>query len=229
MSESGMREPDAAEELELLAVAEQFAMEYAAGANPRLAVYLQRYPQHAAELAAFVTALLAEGGPELSAVGKDGPAGEAALSPGTQRALERIFPAATHEGTQAAVAERRAAYAPGGSGTTPSPGVLALARQHGLTPQALAQALHLSPALVRWLDAGGIAGERPPEPLVERLEALLGLPHERVIAALDASRADDVPVTGAPARTTLREALIGDASLSKSYLREWLALLDEHA
>jgi hypothetical protein len=224
MSECGMQEPDAAaEELELLAIAEQFAAEHAAGANPRLADYLQRYPRHAAELTAFVTALLAEAAPQDSSTEPGKTVHGVARSPGTVRALARIFPGATHEEPRAAVAETRAAYAPGGSDETASPGLLALARERGLTPEALAHALHLSPALVYWLDAGGIAGERAPEPLVERLAAVLDLPHEQAIAALGALRA------GAPARTALREAVIGDASLSKARLREWLALLDEDA
>jgi hypothetical protein len=229
MSERGMWEPDAAEKLELLAIAEQFAAEHAAGANPRLAEYLQRYPRHAAELTAFVAALLADAAPDDSSTETGETVHRAALSAGTVRALAHIFPGATHAEPQAAVAETRAAYAPGGSDETARPGLLSLARERGLTPETLAHALHLSPALVRWLDAGGIVGERAPEPLVERLAAALDLPHEQTIAALGALRADDAPAAGAPARSALREAVIGDASISKAHLREWLALLDVNA
>jgi hypothetical protein len=98
MSERSKREPYPANELELLAIAEQFATEHAAGANPRLAEYLRRYPEHAAELTAFVTAPLAE----------DARLAGAVLSPGTLRALARIFSSATHGEPQAAVAEQRA-------------------------------------------------------------------------------------------------------------------------
>lgn len=227
MSERGGQEPNAAEKLELLAIAEQFAAEHAAGANPRLAEYLQRYPRHAAELTAFVTALLGEAAPADPSIASGAIVHGVALSPGTVRALAQIFSRATHEEPQAAVAETRAAYAPGGSNETASPGLLSLARERGLTPEALAHALHLSLALVRWLDAGGIAGARAPEPLVERLAAALDLPHQKAIAALGALRADDAPAAGTPARMALREAVIGDASLSKARLREWLALLDK--
>jgi hypothetical protein len=64
---------------------------------------------------------------------------------------------------------------------------------------------------------------------VERLAATLCLPREQVITALAASMPDDVSAAGAPPWTTLREDVIGDASLSKAHLREWLALLDERA
>src|SRR5262249_1068610 len=49
-----------AAELEVLALAEQFAAEQRAGRAPRLSAYLERYPQYAAQLTDFVAGLLAD-------------------------------------------------------------------------------------------------------------------------------------------------------------------------
>lgn len=95
-------------ELQELAIQEQFAAEYRAGRNPRLADYLRAYPEHAGSLSDFVARLLDEG--DVS----EGDTAPAPLSSGSRRALDAIFSESSGQSPARTVAERRARYtAPG--------------------------------------------------------------------------------------------------------------------
>ena len=98
-------------ELELLAIEEQFIAEHEAGAAPRLATYVKRYPKYAQVLAAFITEYLAPTGTvaEEDGVGDAGVTGRP-LGAGTQRALDAIF--GTPEENRR-VAEQRETYTVG--------------------------------------------------------------------------------------------------------------------
>lgn len=110
---------DRARELELRAIEEQFLAEQRAGLDPRLATYLQRYPDYGAELAAFIARTFVPdsqvGGALLFADESATPSHEqrVALSSGTRRALDEIFgyDTGTTIRDQARVAERHAPYA----------------------------------------------------------------------------------------------------------------------
>ncbi len=109
-------------ELQLLAVLDRFAGEVEAGAEPRLAVYLERYPQFTAELTDFAAGYLLDAAPA-EAAGTGHPSAsdaasvaEDALSDGSRRALALLFPGADGDyraspSALKAVAERRAEYA----------------------------------------------------------------------------------------------------------------------
>lgn len=108
---------NAARELELRAIEEQFLSEQRAGLHPRLSTYLRRYPDFGAELAATIALTFipdSQAAVALIADGRDEGAHEkrTALSSGTWRALENIFGSDMGETTfgQSRVAERRADY-----------------------------------------------------------------------------------------------------------------------
>lgn len=112
-------------ELQLLAVLDRFARDVEAGAVPRLSTYLARYPQFAAELTDFASDYLLTAAPPDTdtdtmpsvAASHSEVATRAALSPGSKRALARLFPGAGGDSGEPAgddmlkaVAERRADY-----------------------------------------------------------------------------------------------------------------------
>ncbi len=115
---------DAARQLELHAIEEQFLSDWRSGLRPQLSTYLLRYPDYSAELATFVAhSFIPDSQSGALRLIDDMPPYEhrGALSSGTQQALEAIFgadagPAAS---PRARVAEQRAAYMDGVAPTSP--------------------------------------------------------------------------------------------------------------
>jgi hypothetical protein len=209
-----------AEELELLAIEERFVAEHRAGQQPRLSAYVAAYPRHGQALAAFVAAYLDE-----EAGDAGGEPAAAQLSAGTQRALDLLFPLPQPEAGvrewQAGV--QRVAESPEVYATGPDTGLLAEATARGMTAEALAEALDLTPALVRWLDVTAFTTEEAPAELVRRLARALGVSHEAALAALEAG-GGPVELDGARA---FRAALMADATLGEERRQRWLAALGE--
>jgi hypothetical protein len=195
---------DEAAELEVLALAEQFAAELRAGRAPRLSAYLARYPQYAAQLTDFAADLLAD---EPEAAPGSAPT---ALAPGTVRALDILFAAeATDEQTHLArVAEQPAEYVAGR-------GLLAAAHAKGISTHALAAATDLSPQLLSLLDTKTVAGTEVPPALVARLGGALGLPPTQVKGLLRRAEAPALPAEG------LRELLTTHPSLRDEQRARW--------
>lgn len=118
---------DAAHQLELHAIEEQFLSDWRAGLRPLLSTYLRRYPDYSAELATFVArSFMPDSQSGALLLIDDIPAYElrVALSSGTRRALEAIFGADADIGPaaspQARVAEERAGYMDGVAPTAPT-------------------------------------------------------------------------------------------------------------
>ncbi len=198
---------------ELLAIEERFVAEHEAGRNPRLADFMAAYPQHRAALAAFATEYLDE------ADGAPSEAHEAPLSRGTRRAFDLIFAdaAGADEGL-ARVAETRAAY------DARAPRLLDLARERGLSVEALAGALDLTPGLVRWLEATPLAQGELAAALIARLAGILAVSGPEVSAALARGYAS----TGEADRLAdFRAALLADAALPDAARARWFAILDD--
>ena len=195
---------DEAAELEVLALAEQFAAELRAGRAPRLSAYLERYPQYAAQLTDFAADLLAD---EPEAAPGSAPT---ALAPGTVRALDILFAAeATDEQTHLArVAEQPAEYVAGR-------GLLAAAHAKGISTHALAAATDLSPQLLSLLDTKTVTGAEVPPALVARLGGALGLPPTQVKGLLRRAEAPALPAEG------LRELLTTHPSLRDEQRAHW--------
>ena len=195
---------DEAAELEVLALAEQFAAELRAGRAPHLSAYLERYPQYAAQLTDFAADLLAD---EPEAAPGSAPT---ALAPGTVRALDILFAAeATDEQTHLArVAEQPAEYVAGR-------GLLAAAHAKGISTHALAAATDLSPQLLSLLDTKTVAGTEVPPALVARLGGALGLPPTQVKGLLRRAEAPPLPAEG------LRELLTTHPSLRDEQRARW--------
>jgi len=195
---------DEAAELEVLALAEQFAAELRAGRAPRLSAYLERYPQYAAQLTDFAADLLAD---EPEAAPGSAPS---ALAPGTVRALDILFAAeATDEQAHLArVAEQPAEYVAGR-------GLLAAAHAKGISTHALAAATDLSPQLLSLLDTKTVAGTEVPPALVARLGGALGLPPTQVKGLLRRAEAPALPAEG------LRELLTTHPSLRDEQRARW--------
>jgi hypothetical protein len=195
---------DEAAELEVLALAEQFAAELRAGRAPRLSAYLERYPQYAAQLTDFAADLLAD---EPEAAPGSAPS---ALAPGTVRALDILFAAeATDEQAHLArVAEQPAEYVAGR-------GLLAAAHAKGISTHALAAATDLSPQLLSLLDTKTVAGTEVPPALVARLGGALGLPPTQVKGLLRQAEAPALPAEG------LRELLTTHPSLRDEQRARW--------
>ncbi len=115
---------DAAHQLELHAIEEQFLSDWRSGLRPQLSTYLRRYPDYSAELATFVARSFmpdSQSGALLLIDHVPSYEHRVALSSGTRRALEAIFgadagPAAS---PQARVAEQRAGYMDGVAPTSP--------------------------------------------------------------------------------------------------------------
>ena len=191
-------------ELEVLALAEQFAAELRAGRAPRLSAYLERYPQYAAQLTDFAADLLADE-PE-AALGS----APTALAPGTVRALDILFAAeATDEQAHLArVAEQPAEYVAGR-------GLLAAAHAKGISTHALAAATDLSPQLLSLLDTKTVAGTEVPPALVARLGGALGLPPTQVKGLPRRAEAPALPAEG------LRELLTTHPSLRDEQRARW--------
>ena len=196
---------DEAAELEVLALAEQFAAELRAGRAPRLSAYLERYPQYAAQLTDFAADLLADE-PEEATPGS----APSALAPGTVRALDMLFAAeATDEQTHLArVAEQPAEYVAGR-------GLLAAAHAKGISTHALAAATDLSPQLLSLLDTKTVAGTEVPPALVARLGGALGLPPTQVKGLRRRAEAPALPAEG------LRELLTTHPSLRDEQRARW--------
>ncbi len=195
---------DEAAELEVLALAEQFAAELRAGRAPRLSAYLERYPQYAAQLTDFAADLLAD---EPEAAPGSAPS---ALAPGTVRALDILFAAeATDEQAHLArVAEQPAEYVAGR-------GLLAAAHAKGISTHALAAATDLSPQLLSLLDTKTVAGTEVPPALVARLGGALGLPPTQVKGLRRRAEAPALPAEG------LRELLTTHPSLRDEQRARW--------
>jgi hypothetical protein len=200
---------DEAAELEVLALAEQFAAELRAGRQPRLSAYLERYPQYAAQLTDFVAELLAD---EPEAAPRSAPT---SLAPGTVRALDILFaPEATDEQAHLArVAEQPATYSAGR-------GLLAAAHAKGISTDALAAATDLSPQLLSLLDTKALAGAEVPPALVARLGGALGLPPTQIKGLLRRAEAPALPAEG------LRELLTTHPSLRDEQRARWRRALD---
>lgn len=111
---SGVRPELSPEERELqeLAIQERFMEEYRAGLQPRLADYIQTYPEHVTALTEFVARFLDEG------QAAETPSERAPLSSGTQRALETLFGSPAKGNNSQAVAETRANYTAAGPDAT---------------------------------------------------------------------------------------------------------------
>ena len=104
------------DDLELLAIEEQFLAELRAGQGPRLAMYMERYPEHAAALADFAARTLSEDEAQRGTGKEDDATRAQPLAAGTRRALDVIFGAeeagfyGQTDYEAGAVAETRAGY-----------------------------------------------------------------------------------------------------------------------
>jgi hypothetical protein len=197
---------DEATELEVFALAEQFAAELRVGRAPCLSAYLERYPQYAAQLTDFVADLLADE-PEAAL----GPASTStALAPDTVRALDILFAAepTDEQAHLARVAEQPAEYVAGR-------GLLAAAHAKGISTHALAAATDLSPQLLSLLDTKTVTGAEVPPALVARLGGALGLPPTQVKGLLRRAEAPALPAEG------LRELLTMHPSLRDEQRARW--------
>lgn len=95
-------------DLQAMAILERFAEEYRAGRNPRLADYLQAYPDFAGSLSEFVAHLLDEGDEA------EVDSAPAPLSSGSRRALDAIFREPGGQPAARYVAESPAKYTASG-------------------------------------------------------------------------------------------------------------------
>lgn len=83
--------------LELLAIEQQFVAEYEAGAAPRLATCVLRYPEHAEALTTFVAEYLTPSGGVAEEEAGEEVETRRPLGTGTRRALDAIFGAQEKE------------------------------------------------------------------------------------------------------------------------------------
>ena len=224
-----------ARELELLAVLDHFAHEVDAGAEPRLATYLERYPQFAAELAEFASGYLVDARlPDAESVEIAGleasrvKPGE--LSAGSRRALASLFPDSASHGYRAlsmpsnavppseesglrAVAEQPGEY------MTSRAGLVALAARRGLSLEELARLTDLPVEALLWLDARNAANA--PDALIERLADALGIEPLAVRTAMS-SGGDAMPALSG---VELAEALLTHPALAAEQRGRWTNLL----
>lgn len=196
-----------APDMELLAIEERFVTEREAGRNPRLAEYIAAYPQYAADLADFAAEYLDD------AASTPLEAGGAQLSVGTRRALDLIFPEVAEKDKARRVAEIRERY------HASTPRLIDLVGDRGLTVEALAGALELTPGLVHWLDATPLAPGDVPAALIARLAATLGNPEDQIATALSRG------APNASEHSDFRAALLADAALSARVRAHWLAAM----
>lgn len=224
--------------LDTLALAERLAELRAAGDTPQLSALIAALPDAAGDLAdaTMLDALVAEaeadelqaGGPSVEDLPED--ATPSAFSPGTRRAVADIFGAGDVDAL-ARVAETPASYAYEvtiESGAGDEIGLLALARGQGLDTEELAAQIMLSPEVLRWLDRVALPLDHQPDALVFHLVGALGVPRERVRAALtrgDAAtnRAIDTDI-GADA-LDLADVFTMSASLTPAQRAYWAARL----
>lgn len=200
------------DELELMAITDQFVASYTAGEWPRLSDYLAHYPQHAEALTDFVTAFLSDQMSESAANVPERMQGQ--LSPGMLRGLDLI---AQQTGERPAV--RRVAEAPASYGAkSKRKDLLTVAHERGVTDEELAAATDLSPEVLRLMATRPLTLTDLPSVLVGRLGAALKLPSARVLELL--------PATGSSAsRESLRALLTGHPSLGEDQRQRWRHIL----
>ena len=232
MSDIGPETPDeqrpehktaSADDLELLAIEEQFTEAYHAGLGPRLSAYLRRYPQYADELTAFVSAFLPEAALEARDATHEAPMSPLP-SPGVQRALDAILAVLdlqprAHE--VSLVAEERAPYA-----TVPV-GLGALAQAHGLSLEKLAVYIDLSLEALAEVDRMALAPKDLPPVLTQRIAEALDIREEGVTWAAAQVGGEGVAEDGTPSRASqIYAVLTTHPSLSPEQRLRWQTLLD---
>lgn len=218
-------------ELELLAVLDYFAAELNDGSKPRLAAYLERYPQFADELIAFATGYGIEiAGPDTSDSVETLYVKPGELSAGSQRALAALFPDVTpqvyrspFEASRAAAAGKenglRAVAERPGDYVVRHAGLAALAMRRGITLERLATMTDLPVDVLLWLDSQDIRSA-PDAVLTRVAEALRSDPHE-VEAALSSSGG---AVSGVSTEDVIA-GLLAHPALSPEQREEWAKLL----
>jgi transcriptional regulator with XRE-family HTH domain len=208
-------------ELEVLAIQEQFIDEFMRGMSPRLSVYLLRYPQYAAELAAFVAAFLddPESATEIALQGTSAPGG--ALSSGMETALKEIarssgrLPEASIQ-ARSMVAEATVEY---------HAGLAALRSRCGFSREEVAHRADLSPKVIAWLEQRALVDTERAKVIVARLAEALGVSPEevkRVLSGTEETR-ESVPWE------TARAHILNDRSLTRDQRKRWRQRLRERA
>lgn len=213
--------PARGDDLGLLAIEEQFAEAYHAGAGPRLSAYLLRYPQYMDELTTFVSAFLPEAALDTGDVAHE--ASSPPPSPGVQRALDAILAGLDRQPRAHGalwVAEARTPYA-----TVPL-GLVGLAHAHGLPLEKLAECTDLSPETLAGVDRMALAPKDLPPILMQCLADALGIREEEVTWETAHVSSAETAKGSTPVRTSpLYELLTTHPSLSPEQRLRWRTLL----
>lgn len=179
------------------------------GEAPRIAEYMQRYPQYASELLDFATYYLTIGYETESLAGPP----ETTLSPAAEKAMAQIR-------------EQSAVYAPAAVTSLVAQGI-----ELGIAPPDLAETVGLSDELLARLDERIIAAATVPRTLLQRLATALKTAPEAIAAALASAVAGQAPgfyyaeTPPEQQQQSFIDAVQGDSTLSPERKREWAEIV----
>lgn len=155
-------EPSYARQYEIDRITSRYEDEYRAGKSPKIAEYIERYPQFAQELAEFALFFHTVGSDQP----EPNPTAASQLSPAAQAARSRI-----HEQVNPAT-------------SPPLLGIIKQGRQAGYMAPKLAEMVGLSLDILAKLDAHAIIGASIPRTLIQRLADTLHVTPEAVASYL---------------------------------------------